>query len=246
MSKPYVILNKDSKTNTLLIAEHTSSEFPKTKEFANVNYAYLKGIPDYYDIGAEKIIVFLARKFQHTAIHAKYSRLLIDLNRSLEHEQLIRYVEDDKKKIIHFNQDLSEEQKLERIELYWKPFHNMLKKIIRNKLQNFETVFAFPIHSCFPEFAGKKRDFEIDLLFNKDEGLAKAIGKALKSKGYDVKYNHPPFSGIKNVFTMNQFNEERLRWVFFEINNKILQTPEHIYKVSEDIGLAIQVATKTL
>lgn len=236
MLKSFSVKSGNSKNNLLLLGEHTSKRFPKEYGLLGLKKDVLNKLSNYYDKGAKDILLILSKEFNATAIYTNYSRLLIDLNRNnLKSMELIR--KQDSQIIIPYNQNISEKERKKRIRLYWKPYYKELKKQINKRLR-FDTIYAFSVHSCFPKLNGKKRNFDIDLLFNKDELLAKKIGKVLSKKGYDIKYNHPPFSGKRKKSLLN-FRNKKLRWVFFEINHKILPSDKRIKKISKDIKEAI-------
>jgi predicted N-formylglutamate amidohydrolase len=232
----FSIKNQNSRNNIIFIGEHTSKKFPKENKQLGLKKEVLGKLSNYYDKGAKDILLILSKELNAAAVYANYSRLLIDLNRNdLKSKELIREI--DNKIIIPGNQNISKKERRKRIKLYWKPYYKELKKQINKRLK-FDTIYAFSVHSCFPKLNGKKRNFDIDLLFNKDELLAKKIGKVLSKKGYDIKYNHPPFSGKRKKSLLN-FKNKKLKWIFFEINHKILSSNKKIKKVSKDIKEAI-------
>ncbi|MBK67851.1 MAG: hypothetical protein CMP22_06940 [Rickettsiales bacterium] len=93
----------------------------------------------------------------------------------------------------------TQEEVLNRIEDYWKPYHDLLAELILEKKQISKTVYHFNVHSC-PRFqiVSKKENADITLgnVFNKsaDYKLMLKVKKIFEDEGFTVSLNKP-FSG---------------------------------------------------
>ncbi|PIN80666.1 hypothetical protein COV16_00455 [Candidatus Woesearchaeota archaeon CG10_big_fil_rev_8_21_14_0_10_34_8] len=221
------ILNENSDSNILFIAEHTGKDFPEGYGTLGLTPEILETISDYYDNGAKPMITTLAEQFNACAVFGNYSRLLIDLNRRLDHLQLIRTKEDDWQIKIPANQNISNEEKQKRIRLYWTPYHNKIKQIIQNKLEKHERIFVFVIHTCSTTYQGKTRGFDVDLIYSHSEKLAFSLGDIIMKKNYTVQYNEP-YSG-QHAPTLHKYDTPKVEWIAIETNQKTIATYDDLH-----------------
>lgn len=141
------------------------------------------------DIGALKLSKRLAKQLKCPLIHAKYSRLLVDVNRSYYSESVIR-----KKcgsKIVELNKNVDIEKKMEIFSKYHVSYYTGM----RDMLNNFNHKIAFSIHSFTKVYdtahGEETRDLEIGILNLHHRNQAEYMEQKLKEKGYIVKINEP-------------------------------------------------------
>lgn len=240
--KSIKVVNESSNNNIVLLAEHSGKGFPGGYGTLGIEPEVLETISDYYDNGARPIIERLAEVFDATAIYSNFSRLLIDLNRALDHHQLIRVKEDDWGIIIPGNDGISEEERQKRIKLYWDPYHRKVKEVVEKKLQQHERVFVFVIHTCSAWYNGDVRDFDCDVMFKHSEVLAKKFGTSLANKGYKIQYNEP-YSADQSC-TMKGYLTPKVEWLIIETNQKTIaryaERNDYIVAVGEAIKESIK------
>jgi predicted N-formylglutamate amidohydrolase len=80
-----------------------------------------------YDIGALDLATDLAKHFQSYLLYAKYSRLLLDVNRVVVSNSMFRE-NTQKEEFIDMNNALSDEDKIRRMQLYYIPFYQGLSR----------------------------------------------------------------------------------------------------------------------
>jgi predicted N-formylglutamate amidohydrolase len=225
--KSIKVMNAGCDSNILFIAEHTGKDFPGGYGTLGLTPEVLETISDYYDNGARRIITALTEQFHATSIFANYSRLLIDLNRKLDHPQLIREKEDDWDISIPANNNISDEERKRRIQLYYKPYHKKVKQVIEKKLQEHERVYVFVIHTCSTTYHGELRDFDVDVMYIGSQKLAQCFGTFMKDKGYKVNYNEP--YNAKLSATMVGYPEHKVEWICIETNQKTIATYNELH-----------------
>lgn len=119
-----------------------------------------------YDIGAYDAMVSLANYMEAPWIASQFSRLIIDANRSLDSDTLIRQEADGEM----LNMNLKPSDRDFRIDNFWKPYRSMLS----NMISDYPSLeYLISIHSFTPVYQGKERKCEIGILYlENDEKFA--------------------------------------------------------------------------
>ena len=142
----------------LLICEHAGQAIPNrlgrlglSKDQGDLHIAY--------DIGAENVAQHLSERLGSTLIMQRYSRLVIDCNRPPGSLQSIPEVSD--RIPIPGNTNLSDCERRQREISIFEPFaENCRSHIASPRIQ-----FAVSIHSFTPEMSGKRRPWDLSLLY---------------------------------------------------------------------------------
>jgi predicted N-formylglutamate amidohydrolase len=168
----------------VLSCEHASVRMPSPYSWPSED-AWLVGTHWSYDLGARELTLELAAELQASAVLSRYSRLLIDPNRSLDQADLFRASAEGK--AIHLNHALSDTERTRRIDLYYKPFHAALDQA----LARCQAPLLFSIHSFTPNYEGVVRSVEIGVLFNHELEHARALSQHLAQEFEGVRENEP-------------------------------------------------------
>ncbi len=174
-----------SDTRLVLSCEHASQTLPDGYDWPNED-DWLRDTHWAYDIGAAMLTRELAALTKAPAVLATFSRLLIDPNRPLDSDTLIRTTAEGKN--IALNRDVASADRGRRV-AYWQGYHQALAA--QASLPSVDVLFA--IHSFTPDYEGEQRDLEIGVLFDRDEELGQALAAAL-SKTARTELNEP-YSG---------------------------------------------------
>lgn len=146
-----------------------------------------------WDIGALKLARVFAKKFSDYFFFATTSRLLIDLNRSLNHPKLYST----------FTRDLNRGEKKQVLENYYYPYRNKILQTITKEIDHDETVLHISVHSFTPIFNGQKRKVDIGLLYDPQRQCEKEMSHFWKArmkamnKEYHIRFNSP-YLGISD------------------------------------------------
>lgn len=242
----YRILNHNSKNNVLISCEHASNKIPKKYGFLGVKKKKLVKNSNYYDIGAEDLSRILARKMNAKCIIANYSRLILDLNRATNHRELIRTTSYGMR--IIGNENLTKQEKLNRIKKYHLPYHERIEREIRKLKKYHKQIYYILIHSFSHKILGEERKMDIGLLYKykKDSKFNKKIRNLLKKKtNFDIRFNEP-YSAFKTVcYSLNKHGKDKnIRCVEFEINDKHLRTKRNILKMGNLLFDVLEEAIK--
>jgi predicted N-formylglutamate amidohydrolase len=177
--------------NVIITCEHASNKMHKyqyTKEQEDILETHWA-----YDPGAKDIGLELSEKAKILSIYSDFSRLIIDPNRSLLSETLIRrFVEKDielefnkKGKIILKIDNLDRDK---RIEIYYLPYYKILREVL---------LFTMPkhilsSHSFTPVYEDQPiREYEIGLLYREKGKMITMLEEAFKASGVTFRINEP-------------------------------------------------------
>ncbi|GAB5389578.1 MAG: N-formylglutamate amidohydrolase [Alphaproteobacteria bacterium] len=167
---PFSVLNAASSVPIILLCEHASRRIPR--RFGDL------GIPVehqhrhlMWDIGMGPITAMLAMRLGCTAVMANYSRIVLDVNRTLHTPTLIPEQSDDV--VVPGNHDLTEEQRQERIDNLHTTFHAAADALIDSRMNRGETPIVIGMHSFTPRMAtGEPRPWQAGVLWTEKEPRA--------------------------------------------------------------------------
>ena len=152
----------------LIVADHASNYIPK--KYNNLGLKK-KDIFTHkaFDPGVKELAINLSKKLNSQLVLGEYSRLLIDCNRDLDDPTLISVISD--RKLILGNLKITKQERINRINKMYKPYHEKIKKEISEKKINI----IISLHSFNPIFKGKKRFLKFGILSNQDRRLSDLI-----------------------------------------------------------------------
>ncbi|HET8859283.1 N-formylglutamate amidohydrolase [Marivirga sp.] len=172
-----------------------------------------------WDKGALEIAKYISRRADFKLIDNSVSRLLIECNRTLGHQELFS----------EFTKSLPQEVHHQLIEEYYLPYKNRLERKIEQYLQHNHQVIHLSFHSFTPILNGEVRKTEIGILFdpaNKlEQGFAEAWKASIDEKmdTWRVKFNYP-YKGTDDGLTTyfrGKYNEN-YAGLELEVNTKLM------------------------
>lgn len=174
------------------------------------------------DIGAAWVTLELAEAYRAPAVLARWSRLLIDLNRGADDPTLIMKLSD--RRIIPGNRDVGAMETAERIAQFHAPYHAEIAQEIVAARANGHVPILVSMHSFTPIWKDFARPWEIGILWDRDSRLAKPLIEALERGGFAVGDNEP-YSGELEGDTMFQHGTMNgLPHVLIEIRQDLIDT----------------------
>ena len=226
-------------TNLLLIADHASNYIPK--KYNNLGVSKKEILTHKaYDPGVKDLALNLSNKLNSYLILGNYSRLLIDFNRDLNDPTLISAISD--RKLIIGNKNITKQERINRINNMYRPYHEKIKKKILEKKINV----IVSLHSFNPIFKGKKRKLKYGILSNQDRRLSDLLLNELKKKNNIVGDNEP-YKGSLIGDTLNKHALNRgLHHSLIEIRNDLLSDVKKIEQVSNLLYRIINKSIKIL
>lgn len=188
----------------LLIADHASNAVP-----ADIDLGIAPALLDDHiavDIGVADVAEQLVKLGAiDCGILGGMSRLVIDLNREVDHPGLIPDSSDGH--AIPGNANLSADERRDRIACLYDPYHARIDAVIAAA----PPAMILSLHSFTPRLASRPdnaRPWDIGILYNQDERLAATAISALSAEGWLVG-DQLPYSGKLLNATMNRHAEAR-------------------------------------
>jgi predicted N-formylglutamate amidohydrolase len=179
---PFGVERQSGRSRFLLIADHAGNAIPKRLGDLGISTTDLNrhiGI----DIGINGVSQRLSALLDAPYVFQPYSRLVIDCNRTLGNVTSITPVSDSTR--IPANHDLSSHDIAARQnEIFW-PYQNVIAKQIETMRQTGVSPVVIAMHSFTPKHGDypTPRPWQIGVLFNRDERLARSLIALLEQEG---------------------------------------------------------------
>jgi predicted N-formylglutamate amidohydrolase len=218
--QPYEIINKDGKAKCLVICDHSGIKVPKKLDNLGLTEDSFK---EHFaqDIGSRSISMQLSQTLDAPCILANFSRLVIDLNRRVDHPTA--FVASTEKGPVPGNTAMSDEQRRQRIEEIYIPYHNAVEGLVKSFTEKGVIPAVISIHTFTPVFYKQSRPWEIGLLWVQDPRLPVPIMDYFKNKGFTVGDNEPYDARILRGTTINRHADANgLPNALFEIRNDLV------------------------
>jgi predicted N-formylglutamate amidohydrolase len=238
---PFVILNPDSVVPLLLVCDHASNRFPQS--LGSMGLDYLDRVSHMtLDIGAGAIAESLADKLGATALLCQYSRLVVDCNRELSDNSM--FLENSEGINIPGNQNLQINEKERRVsEIYW-PYHNAIEAQICRLRDQYINPIVISIHSFTPVMNGEDREWEMGVLWDKDQITAEFFLNKLMDAGFFVGNNEPYSGKAPEDFTIDYHAEPiGLPHVGIEIRQDLINHDEGVERITDTLQEVISALT---
>ena len=175
----------------LVTCEHASNTFPSSLPLPDED-AHLADQHWAVDIGAEDFTREFSDRLSAPALLSRVSRLVVDVNRPLNSDTLMRNRADGKP--IALNANIRPHEFEDRISKYYLPYHRVLKEAVNR----YRPHFVLAIHSFTPEYEGQRRAVEVGVLYKRaqDEPYARDLCRMLRDAGIRAELNEP-WSGVE-------------------------------------------------
>jgi predicted N-formylglutamate amidohydrolase len=135
------------------------------------------------------------------AVMASWSRLLIDPNRGEDDPTLIRQIYD--RAVVPGNHPLTAEEREDRMERYYRPYHRRVSETIEAvRAASGRAPMVISVHSFTPEMQGRRRPWEVGVLWDRDDRVAKLLIAALDAEHGHIVGDNEPYDGALHGDTM--------------------------------------------
>ena len=192
---PFLSLAAGALSPVVLICEHASRRLP----FPDRQPAPVRRVLASHwgwDIGAWALTRALSRALGASAVGGRWSRLLVDLNRRVDEPTLIRRSAGGVG--LPWNEGLRPEEIERRILDYHSPYHVEVDRLLLRRLVRGIRPLVVALHTFTPQLDGRRRGFDVGVLYKDHRRLAWSLGRALRGRGLEVRYNQP-YSGIAGM-----------------------------------------------
>ncbi len=216
MSEVATVIGTPKRGGILVVCDHASNAVPAGIDLGIEPTVFSKHIA--FDIGVAGVAGFLVELSDCAAYLAKWSRLLVDLNRYPNDDSVIPKASDGK--VIPGNQ-IDPAERDERLVRYFTPYHAELAQLIaRNR-----PALILSLHSFTPLLDSDplaERPWEIGILYNRQETASQLAIARLEGEGIIVG-DQLPYSGKQLNATMNRHAEaEDIPYIGVEIRQDLI------------------------
>jgi predicted N-formylglutamate amidohydrolase len=211
-------LNPNLRNCVFLICDHASNYIPPEFDHLGVGPADREDHVA-WDMGTADITRVLSTELKAPAVLGSVSRLVIDYNRQPDSPDVIAEVSHGVE--IPGNRCLDERAQEARFRRFYNPYHESIDRLLGKS----GAAVVVSIHSFSNEIEPESRDFDIGLLFDEFEPLARSFAKHLRENGLRVKLNEP-YSGRAGIISSAQTHGRRYLLPNFEIeiNQRLVRT----------------------
>lgn len=173
-------LNAEGTSPFLLTADHYGRVLPRILGDLGVSEDELtRHIA--WDIGIAGVAERLANMLNAHLIAQRYSRLVIDCNRSPDVASSIPVMSEATK--VPRNEGISDGERAARRREIFEPYHRRIDAVIDSRIHAKRPTVLVSLHSFTPVYAGVARPWHIGALYHRDKVLPPLLLKHLRAEG---------------------------------------------------------------
>ena len=218
---PVDVVNAEGTSAVVLACEHASNRIPRALNNLGLAESSLNSHIA-WDTGAAAVARLMADRLDAALVMPRFSRLVVDCNRSPDADAAILDVSDGC--TIPGNTDLSCASRTARHKAIYAPFHERLGHLLASRRNAGNPPVLATIHSFTPVMAGQTRDVDIGILHDSDGRLADAVLALAQTKfDLNVARNAPysPRDGVTHTLGRHALPYRHLN-VMFEMHNTLV------------------------
>ncbi|KAA1259195.1 N-formylglutamate amidohydrolase [Rubripirellula obstinata] len=207
-------------TEFLITCEHGGDRVPAEYHSLFATAGAAKALRSHrgYDPGALDAAFQFSDALKTQRICCETTRLLVDLNRSLDNPELYS----------RFTSTLSEKAKTDLLQNHYFPYRDRVQQALSERIATNRRVIHLSIHTFTPRFRGKWRPIDVGLLFDPERFSEESFCEAWRQRIND---QHPrtrvvanePYAGTDDGFTTHlrrKFPETGYLGIEVEINHR--------------------------
>ncbi len=219
---PVEVVNPDAPAPVLIVCDHAGRNVPrKLGRLGLDEAAFERHIA--WDIGAAIVARRLAVALNAPLVLSQYSRLVVDSNRRRGDPTAIPEESDGTP--VPANRGLSEADRSARFTTLHEPYHAAIAARIAAVRQRGHVPAIVSIHSFTPSFKGFERPWQIGILWNRDDRMARPLMQRLAARGVAVGDNQPYSGQDRHGYTMPRHAEDTgLPHALIEIRQNLIDT----------------------
>ncbi len=218
----FEICNPQADTPLLLVCDHASAHIPDNYERLSLDPTILHRHVA-WDIGAADVARRLAKALTATAVLSRFSRLLIDANRALDHPTLVMAESDGVQ--VPGNHNLPGAELENRIDKFHRPYHSAIESQLHRLRANGQVPVLIAVHSFTPVMDGFQRPWHLGLLWNRDPRLRDGLLKVLGGDPTVVVGDNEPYTGQTHNYTADRHGSDLgLPHISLELRQDLIDT----------------------
>ena len=220
-TETFEVLPGRADAGLLLLCDHAGNAFPPEYGTLGLPASQLSRHIA-YDIGAAEVTRQLSEALGVPAIMTRYSRLLIDPNRGEDDPTLIMRLSDGA--IIPGNRVLTPEEREKRLQLYYRPYHGAIGRVLDRCVATGIMPAILSVHSFTESWKGVSRPWHAGVLWARDERLPVPLFDALCAENDLIVGANEPYAGQLEGDTLWQHGTQRgLAHAIIEIRQDLIR-----------------------
>jgi len=175
------------------------------------------------DPGALGVALRMASRLAAPIIFSTVTRLLVDLNRSLDRPDLHS----------EFTAGLTEDERRRVVDAFYRPYRDSVARSVACATRAGHRVLHLGVHSCADVLRGEQRELDIALLFDeartRERDFARAYREALAVRAGELRVPlNEPYRGADDGLTTalrGEFPEDRYLGLEIELRQGLIRRP---------------------
>ena len=225
----------------LVSCEHASNRLPEGMKAS----AEMMALHIAWDPGALKIARRLAETFNAPLHAGEYSRLVVDLNRTVGNSVLVRRVSDGHR--IPFNHGLRRADVERRIQDYYLPYRTAVSEAVKGIIQDCGRCVHLCIHTYTPQLGDNVRGNDIGLLYDPhrqpEAALVRELREALIERTGLVVWLNRPYQGTADGILprIREVHDAKVYvGIELEVNQRFTEVPAELDDIADAFSRCVQ------
>jgi predicted N-formylglutamate amidohydrolase len=214
---------RDGTSPFVLACDHAGNRIPRRLDRLGLDLPHLERHIA-WDIGAAEVARDLSQRLGAALVMQRYSRLVIDCNRSRDApDSITAHSEDTRIPGNHCMDEAAAEQRAREI---FHPYHDRIAGMLDSRQAAGRPSILVSVHSFTPIYLGEKRPWHLGVLYNRDRRLADPLIELLaRSDDLCIGNNQPYAVNDESDYTIPVHAERRgIPCVEFEIRQDLIAT----------------------
>ena len=179
-----------------------------------------------WDIGAAAVARELSARLDATLVLQRYSRLVVDCNRTPGAADFVAEVSEDT--VIPGNRGLSGADIEARAAEVFHPYHDRIHDLLEERTAVDRLTVVVSVHTCTPVYHGVRRPWHVGVMYEHDDRLARRMLAVLREEGeeadLEVGDNEPYFMTSDTDYSMPRHGQGRgILHAGFEIRQDLVE-----------------------
>ena len=196
-----ILLNADGHFPCVIAVDHAGKAVPP--QLADLHPGDGAAMSHHYrDIGVEALAHRIAARLNAPILLCQTSRIVIDCNRWLDDPRSI--VTKLGGKAIAGNTGLSADQRQERQDAVFWPYHVALGRCVASMQSRHPKIVFLALHSCTRTLNGTRRPWDAGTIWNESADMSAALLRELGRDSTLTLGSNLPYSGRDGVYTVDR------------------------------------------
>lgn len=236
--------NERAAARLLFLCDHASNAVPPELDLLGLSEAdFARHIA--YDIGAAELTRALADLSSAPALLARWSRLVVDLNRGQDDPTVVMKLSDGR--VIPGNRNLDRGGVEDRIRRFHAPYHAAITASTKQAAEEGIRPVLVSVHSFTPVWRGHQRPWHIGILWDRDGRLAQPLLERLRREPDIVVGDNEPYSGeLENDTLYRHGTMNGLPHVLIEVRQDLIGDAEGVKRWAARLHAALGDALEAM